>query len=89
MVNNIGERFVQEFVIGLGLLSGMGVDPEGEILKALNQAISSINPSMNFTWMIIAFSIIVTIGSIIGAFLIGGWAGIAASSISIHWRNIC
>ena len=37
--NSVGEYFVQEFIIGLGLLGGIGVDPEGEILKALNQAI--------------------------------------------------
>jgi len=30
MGDSIGESFVQEFVIGFGLLSGMGIDVNGE-----------------------------------------------------------
>ena len=82
MAKNVGEYFVQEFVIGLGLLGGMGVDPEGEILKALNQAIQTLNPSMNFGWMILIFSILITIGAIIGAFAMGGWIGILAVGLA-------
>jgi hypothetical protein len=78
MAKNVGEYFVQEFVIGLGLLGDIGVDPEGEILKVLNQAIKAINPSVDFTWMIIIFSILIMIGAIIGAFVMGGWVGIVA-----------
>ena len=82
MVNKLSEHFVQEFVIGLGLLGGMGVDPEGEILKALNQAIQSLNPAMDFTALIVIFSILATIGALIGAFALGGWSGIIAVGLA-------
>ncbi len=68
MGNNIGESFVQESVIGLGLLSGMGVSVNGEILKAI-----SLSPTLIFL-----ISLFTTIVSLLGAFVIGGWAGIIA-----------
>ncbi len=82
MSNKVGERFVQEFVIGLGLLGGMGVDPEGMILRALNDSMKSLNPSMDLQLWIIIFSIIATIGAVLGAFAIGGWPGIIAVGLA-------
>jgi hypothetical protein len=74
MAEKIGEYFVQEFVIGLGLLGGMGIDPGGEILKAILQ----LMPNNNFGFLLFLISILVTIVSIMGAFAMGGWIGIIA-----------
>lgn len=67
---------MQEFVIGLGFLSGLwiyaGVDPTAEILKSF----SAIVPRMSgFLWLIAAVS---TIGSIAGAYSMGGRLGLLA-----------
>jgi hypothetical protein len=78
MSENIGEHFVQEFVIGLGLLGGMGVDPEGMILQSLNEVIKSLNPSMDFSLLIAMLSILVTLGAVLGAYKVGSWVGIVA-----------
>ena len=80
MVENIGETFVQEFVIGLGFLSGMGIDPEGMIIQALSQALP--NPSFGFKALFFLLPLIITIISILGAFAIGGWLGITAVGLA-------
>ncbi len=71
-----GRVFVQEFVIGLGFLSGLwiysGVDPTAEILKSF----SAIVPEMSgFLWLIV---VLITIGSIMGAYFMGKWLGLLA-----------
>ena len=71
-----GEVFIQEFVICLGFLSGLwiyaGVDPTAEIVKSL----SMIVPEMSgFLWLIVVAS---TIGSIAGAYFMGGRLGLLA-----------
>jgi hypothetical protein len=73
---NTGEVFVQEFVIGLGFLSGLwiyvGVDPTAEILKSF----SALVPEMSgFFWLIVFMG---TIGSIAGAYYMGRWLGLLA-----------
>lgn len=71
-----GKVFVQEFVIGFGFLGGLwiyaGVNPDTEILKAF----SVIVPEMSgFFWWI---GVMITIGSIVGAYFIGKWLGLLA-----------
>jgi hypothetical protein len=73
---NRGEVFVQEFVIGLGFLSGLwiyaGVDPTAEIVKAL----STIVPEMSgLLWLLVGVD---TIISIVGAYYAGRWFGLLA-----------
>ena len=63
-----GDFFVQEFVIGLGLLSGMGIDINSEILKALD-----VSPFLR-----ISVSIFIMILSLAGAFAMGKWVGLTA-----------
>lgn len=73
---NIGKVFVQEFVIGLGFLSGLwiysGVDPTAEILKSFSAIVPEMSGSF---WWIVVMS---TIGSIVGAYLMGKWFGLLA-----------
>ena len=68
MAKDIGEYFVQEFVIMFGLLSGMGVDINGEMFKALG-----MSPILIFI-----IALFVMILSLVAAFAIGGWLGITA-----------
>ena len=73
---NSGTIFVQEFVIGLGFLSGLwiyaGIDPTAEIVKSL----SLIVPEMSgLLWFLVITS---TIISIWGAFYMGGKLGLVA-----------
>jgi len=73
---NTGEVFVQEFVIGLGFLSGLwihsGVDPTAEILKSF----SLLVPEMpGFFWLT---GVMITIGSIVVAYFMGRWLGLFA-----------
>jgi hypothetical protein len=70
------EVFIQEFVIGLGFLSGLwiyaGVDPTAEIVKAL----SIIVPEMSgLLWLLVTVD---TIISIAGAYYAGRWLGLLA-----------
>ena len=73
---NAGEVFIQEFVIGLGFLSGLwiysGVDPTAEILKSF----SLLVPEMSGFFPVIA--VVITIGSIAGAYFMGKWLGLLA-----------
>ena len=71
---NTGEVFIQEFVIGLGFLSGLwiyaGIDPTAEIVKSL----SLIVPEMSgLLWFLVVAS---TIISIWGAYSMGGKLGL-------------
>lgn len=63
-------------MVGFGFLSGLwiyaGVDPTAEILKSF----SAIVPEMSgFFWLIVVVS---TMGSIVGAYLVGKWVGLLA-----------
>jgi len=71
---NTGEIFVQEFVIGLGFLSGLwiyaGVDPTAEIVKSL----SAVVPE--WSWLLWLLVVVGTIGSIVAAYKVGGVFGL-------------
>ncbi|MBA7505817.1 hypothetical protein ES706_04494 [subsurface metagenome] len=72
------EVFVREFVMGLGFLGGLflkvGVDPEGEVIKAL----ISVLPISPFIAQLLAglITIALTLTSIYGAYSLGGTLGL-------------
>lgn len=82
------ERFVQEFVLAFGFLSGYwiyaGANPETEILKALLSVITELAPSLApgaslISWII---PILLTIGSIWGSYKIGVWWGLVTVGLA-------
>ena len=81
---NIGEKFVQEFVLSFSFLSGLwihvGVDPEEEISKALLSILQTLNPILDpsisiLFWMLPIMGIFL---SIIGSYAFGGFLGLIA-----------
>ena len=84
-----GDIFVRECVIGFGFLGGLfahvGVDPEGEILKALLEVVKSFLPSLgpvNFL-LLFFFTVFFTILSILKAYGLGGVIGLVA--VTFGW----
>ena len=77
-----GEVFVEEFVIGLGLFSGLwvsaGVDPEGAVLGALVTALNQLAPNPLYDILVGVVSIASTLASIVGAVAMGGVVGLVA-----------
>lgn len=82
------ERFVQEFVLVFGFLSGYwiyaGANPETEILKVLLSVITEVAPSLApgaslISWVI---PIGLTIGTIFGSYKIGGRYGLVAVGLA-------
>lgn len=77
-----GEAFVTEFVIGLGLFSGLwistGVDPEGAVLDALATAVNQLVPNPLYGVLFVLISIVSTLVSILSAYALGGFVGIFA-----------
>lgn len=79
-----GERYVKEYVVGFGFLSGIflavGVDPKGEIFKNLSNLLAQYNQDLA-AWYTIIFGIIsflILILTILYAYGAGGLIGIAA-----------
>jgi hypothetical protein len=76
------EYFVNEFVVGLGFLSGLwsavGVDPETEIFKAFSTIITALNPNSGFDILFFVLPIVILIVSILGAYSMGGRLGLVA-----------
>ena len=83
----LGKSFVNEFVIGLGFLSGLwihvGIDPEAEVIKALASVVQTLSPNSGFSFLFWLLPIIATIGSIFAAFALGGIAGIIAVVLAL------
>jgi hypothetical protein len=79
MKESLGEYFVQEFVIGLGLLGGLGVNPEGMIIQAIAPLAQS-SPGLHLFLIILPF--LITALSLVGAFSMGGWIGIIAVGLA-------
>jgi hypothetical protein len=69
-----GEIFVQEFVIGLGFLSGLwiyaGVDPTAEIVRSLSMIVPE------WSWLLWLLVVAGTVGSIAAAYRMGGIFGL-------------
>ena len=76
------EYFVNEFVIGLGFLSGLwiavGIDPQAEIFKAFDTILKTLNPDSGFGFLFFVIPIIILICSILGTYLMGGKFGLIA-----------
>lgn len=80
------EYFVNEFVIGLGFLSGLwiaiGIDPQAEIFKAFATIIKTLNPNSGFglLFFLLFFIIplIILICLILGTYFMGGIVGLIA-----------
>ncbi len=76
------EYFINTFVIGFGFLSGLwiavGVDPEAEIFNAFSTVINTLNPNSGFSILFFLMPIIILLGSVIGAFSLGGNLGLVA-----------
>jgi hypothetical protein len=73
------EYFVNEFVIGLGFLSGLwiavGIDPQAEIFRAFATIIKTLNPNSGFGLLFYIILIIILICSILGTYFMGGKLG--------------
>jgi len=78
--------FVQEFVIGVGLLSGLwicvGVDPEAEIAKSFASVVQQISPNLMYPFLFWLIPVIGTVASWAGAYFLGGWFGIVAVALA-------
>jgi hypothetical protein len=79
---NVGRAFVQEFVLGLGFLSGLwiyvGVDPKAEIFKIFYNIIQSISPNPLYSFLFWFIPALLTVIAVVGAYRTGGVLGIAA-----------
>jgi len=82
-----GEIFVKEFIIGLGLISGIfwrvGVDPEAVLFSALLDIYRQLSPDTRFSWYFWLAPLLLTAISWIGAYLIGGTLGFFAVILAL------
>ena len=84
---DIGEKFVQEFVIGFGFLSGIflaiGIDPEETIIKSIIDLLAQYDPQLAGLYAIIfsIVSVFILIATIIASFRLGGILGLIAISL--------
>ena len=76
------EYFVNEFVIGLGFLSGLwvavGIDPQAEIFKTFATIIKTLNPNSGFGLLFFILPIIILICLILLTYFMGGKLGLVA-----------
>lgn len=85
---SIGEKFVQEFVLSFGFLSGLwihvGIDPEEEMSKALLSVLKTLNPALDLSTSLLFWllPIIIVILSILGSYAIGGLIGLIAVGLA-------
>jgi hypothetical protein len=73
-------RFIWQFVIGLGFLSGLwtavGIDPEGILISTLGSAVSTITPDPTLRILFLILPTLLLIGSVIGAYRNGKVPGL-------------
>jgi len=85
-IESIGKTFVQEFVIGFGFLSGLwiyaGINPESEVINVFADVVKTLMPNSGFTFLFWLIPIIALIFTILGAFVISGWAGIVSIGLA-------
>ena len=81
-------RYTSVYIIGVGFLSGLfigiGVDPQGEIIKAVLDILAEYSPGLAIVLRIIciALGIICTIQSWLSAYKRGGRIGIFAVALA-------
>lgn len=82
IVDKKAEYFVNEFVIGLGFLSGLwiavGIDPQAEIFRAFATIIKTLNPNSGFGLLFFIIPIIILVCLILGTYFMGGKLGLVA-----------
>jgi len=75
-------RFVWQFVIGLGFLSGIwtavGLDPEDVLISAVGTAVSTVYPSTLVRYLFLILPTILLIISVIGAYQKGKGLGLVS-----------
>jgi hypothetical protein len=80
------EVFFREFIVGLGFISGfwiaLGVNPEAIIFESLRTVMETLNPDSGFSFMFTLFPLLLTIGSVVGAYAMGGKIGMIAIGIA-------
>lgn len=84
MARQAAERFVGECVVGFGFVSGLftgvGVDPETEIVEAFAQLANSIHAGLGWLfWLILPVSWISSVGV---AYASGKWLGLMAVALA-------
>jgi len=83
---DLGEYFVQVFVIGFGFLSGLfmkiGVNPETIIIDTFSTITETLMPNSGFSGFFILIGILSTLGSIAAAYAMGGKMGLVAVGIA-------
>jgi len=83
---NASKIFVQEFVIGLGFLSGLwlyvGFDPEAQIVGAFAGIAETLAPNSRASSLILTLPSIVTIVSVVAAYFAGGILGLIAVGLA-------
>lgn len=79
-------RFVWQFVIGLGFLSGIwtaiGIDPEDLLIAAAGSVADLLYPDPGIRYLFVILPTILLLGSIIGAYRMGKILGLAAVLIA-------
>ena len=82
MIDKKVEYFINEFVIGLGFLSGLwiavGIDPLAEVFKAFATILNTFNPDSGFGFLFFVIPIIILICSILVTYVMGGELGLVA-----------
>jgi predicted branched-subunit amino acid permease len=75
-------RFIWQFVIGLGFLSGLwtavGIDPEGILISTLGSAVGTLSPDPALRALFMILPTLLLIGSVIGAYRNGKVPGLVS-----------
>jgi len=75
-------RFIWQFVIGLGFLSGLwtaiGIDPESVLISALGPAVMTISSDPAISALFVILPTLILIGSVIEAYRNGKVPGLIA-----------
>jgi len=73
-------RFIWQFVIGLGFLSGLwtsiGIDPEEVLIAALGSVITTVSPDPTLRALFLVLPTLLLIGSVVGAYRNGKVPGL-------------
>lgn len=74
--------FLREFVLGFGFFSGLwfrlGFDPEARILAFVTKYVQSLHPDQSVLIFFQILPILVTVASVLGAFIYGRTLGVIA-----------
>ncbi|MCX6686096.1 MAG: hypothetical protein NTV10_05580 [Methanoregula sp.] len=74
--------FIRQFVIGLGFLSGIftaiGIDPQVILLRIIGNAVGSVYPDPQVSYMFFILPIILLLISLIAAFMKGKVLGLVS-----------